>query len=96
MIELEPIMLRLLPGTCAAEQNGRFGLALAGRTCLTADSREITILRALLCGARQIEELKKLLRAAPDPPEGDAFAALTVAAFILHFGEYLKTEEEPV
>jgi len=89
-------MLSLLPGACAAEENGRFGLKLAGRTRLTADRREIALLRALLRGAKPIDELKKLLCTGPDPPAGDAFAALALAAFILNFGDYLKNEEEPV
>lgn len=84
-------ILTLLPGVRSAEENGRLGLTLYGRTRLTDDKRQIALLNSLLAGPQSVDSLGILLGAGNDPPGGEAFAALALAEFILNFKDYLET-----
>jgi hypothetical protein len=85
---MEEAMLQLLPGVRAAEENGRFGVTLNGRTRLAADEGQTVFLRALLTGAQPLNRLLSLLPGAAAPD--DAFRALTLADFILNFKDFLQ------
>lgn len=84
-------MLTLKSGVTLTEQDGQVGLTLIGRTQFAKDEQQIEILRALVRQSQPMEELLNRLHAGNDPPQDDNDAALTIASFILDFGEYLKS-----
>jgi|GEM_PF-1271846 len=88
---MDQIMLTLKPGVTLAEQDGQIGLMLQGRICFAKDAQQAEILRALVLQSQSLETLMALLPTGNTPLENDHRISLTMAAFILEFGEYLET-----
>ena len=87
---MENTILALKAGALPANQDGRCGLTLGGRTSLAVSAQETALLHALFQRAQPIADLKALLLAGDPSPVGEAFAALTLAEFIIRFGDYLE------
>ncbi len=82
--------LSLLPNVQAVESDGCICLKLNGKACVTTDRQQIAILRALLSGSQSVDSLMSLLHKKKASPGSDAFNALTLADFILHFKDFLE------
>ncbi len=88
---MDQIMLTLKPGVTLAERGGQIGLVLQERIRFAKDARQAEILRALVERAQTIESLMAHLHTGDDPPENDHRIFLTIAEFILDFGEFLES-----
>lgn len=84
-------MLTLKLGVTLTEQDGHVGLTFCGRTQLAKDARQAEILRALVLKSRSPESLTALL-CARNGPQSEGENSLTIAEFILDFGEYLESQ----
>lgn len=87
---MDQVMLTLKQVVALIEQSGQTGLVLNGRVRFAKDTRQAEILRALVQRPQSPENLLALLRVLDTPQQSDRDISLTIAEFILDFGEYLE------
>lgn len=87
---MDETMLTLKPGVALTEVENQVGLMLNGSTQYAKDARQAEILRALVKQPQPIENLIARLHVRDGPPQNDHDISLTIAGFILDFGDYLK------
>lgn len=86
---MDEAMLTLKPGVTLTEVGNRVGLVLNGQTQFAKNGRQAEILRTLVLQSRSPESLTALL-CAGDGLQNDNDTSLTIAEFILDFGEFLE------
>jgi hypothetical protein len=83
---MEQTILTLKPDVVFAERDGAVWLTRRSLTRVAKDLEQARMLRALHAGSQTPESLALLLQS-----RDEAAAALTLAAFILDFEEYLES-----
>ena len=87
---MERTLLTLKPGVTMTTRDGVFYLTL-GRSSRPAENAcQAAMMQALIRESQSPESLTRLLRLQEAPPPDDTAAALTIAAFILDFGDFLE------
>ena len=87
---MDETILTLKPGVTLTERDGQSGLSLHGQTKFAKDARQAEVLRALISQSQPLDSLLVLLHAWDAPPKNDNEISLTIAGFILDFGDYLE------
>lgn len=82
----EKSVLALKPGVVFAEKDGQVWLTLNSLTRIAKDAEQCRLLQALRFGGQSPDALAGLLR-----QQDEGAAALTLAAFILDFEDYLES-----
>lgn len=83
-------LFKLKPGVLPVEQNGMPGLSLAGHIRFAKDKQQAALIRALAARAQPLQAMQTILSAPNSTSSDEAAAALTLAAFILDFEEYIE------
>lgn len=87
---MEETMLTLKHGVTLIEQSGQLGFLLNGQTKFAKDARQTAILQAMAERPHPLGSLTALLHSRENQPYGVNEIPLTIAEFILDFGEYLE------
>lgn len=88
---MDQTMLTLKPGVTLTEESSQTGLMLNGQTQFAKNAWQAELIRALSKQSYSPENLMALLLMADGLPRNDNDVSLTIAEFILDFGEFLES-----
>jgi len=88
---MDKAMLTLKPGVTLTEAGSQIGLVLDGQSQFSKNAWQAKLIRALSKQPQPPESLMALLRMGDGPPRSDNDGSLTIAEFILDFGDYLES-----